>query len=102
MVLPGTELHGTPLSYVLCPGPIAHAYKSILNFKFPKAPPTELRMRSGAAMWKARLNQVILVSRTAFKWGWIPFLIYLGERGSEAGLALRELHVTGAVILRRY
>ena len=49
-------------------------------------------------MWKARLNQVILVSRTAFKWGWIPFLIYLGERGSEAGLALRELNVTGAFL----
>lgn len=31
-------------------------------------------------MWRERLRQVIVVSRTLFKWGWIPLLLYLGEQ----------------------
>ncbi|CAI8024040.1 Mitochondrial import receptor subunit TOM7 homolog [Geodia barretti] len=31
-------------------------------------------------MWQQRLEQVLFVSRTAFKWGWIPLLLYLGIR----------------------
>ena len=32
-----------------------------------------------ATMWRQRLEQVIVWSSTAFKWGWIPFILYLGE-----------------------
>ena len=35
--------------------------------------------RSTQAMWRDRLYRVIVVARTAFKWGWIPFIIYLGQ-----------------------
>lgn len=30
-------------------------------------------------MWRQRLEQVIVWSSTAFKWGWIPFILYLGK-----------------------
>lgn len=30
-------------------------------------------------MWRDRLWQVIMVARTAFKWGWIPLILYLGK-----------------------
>ena len=36
-------------------------------------------MRHIEDMWRERLRQVIVVSRTLFKWGWIPLLLYLGE-----------------------
>jgi hypothetical protein len=35
--------------------------------------------RQTAAMWRQRLEQVIAWSTTAFKWGWIPFILYLGK-----------------------
>ena len=29
-------------------------------------------------MWKDRLWNVVLVTRTVFKWTWIPLILYLG------------------------
>lgn len=31
-------------------------------------------------MWRERLYRVIVVARTVVKWGWIPLILYLGER----------------------
>ena len=32
-----------------------------------------------AIMWKERLSNVFWIARTVFKWGWVPFILYLGE-----------------------
>ena len=34
-------------------------------------------------MWQQRLEHVLFVSRTAFKWGWIPLILYLGKSEKE-------------------
>ena len=52
----------------------AHAWSKLSLV--PNRPGTKL---GELAMWKERLAQVIFVSRTVFKWGWLPLLLYLGE-----------------------
>ena len=39
-------------------------------------------------MWKDRLWNVVLVTRTVFKWTWIPLILYLGitQGSSDAGM----------------
>ena len=38
-------------------------------------------------MWRERLSQVVVVCCTAFKWGWIPLLLYLGKQ-EELGIGV--------------
>lgn len=42
-------------------------------------------------MWRERLLQVVYLSRTVFKWSWIPLILYFGlSKGGDLTSGLPE------------